>query len=183
MVMIFLESTFNGLYLIFYKEFENCFLMFTSFRKREIRELRHGRATTAKKCIRSVQKSVMRMRSSIVFFVAVVVGAELPLERFLSRDQQLCKLIGTKEGFYIRKRFNPHRTGLEHGRRYVRWKCRIRKEWGQQWDNFLWINTFKTQNFDCGKWRAKWPNFILNGQPSFGNPFLKVVCYASLQWK
>ena len=25
--------------------------------------------------------------------------------------------------------------------------------------------------------------FILNGQPSFGNPFLKVVCYASLQWK
>ena len=121
--MIFLESNFKGLYLIFYKEFENCFLMFTSFRKREIRELRRGRATTAKKCIRSVQKSVMRMRSSIVFFVAivvVVVGAELPLERFLSRDQQLCKLIGTKEGFYIRKRFNPHRTGLEHGRRYVR---------------------------------------------------------------
>lgn len=186
MVMIFLESNFKGLYLIFYKEFENCFLMFTSFRKREIRELRHGRATTAKKCIRSVQKSVMRMRSSIVFFVAVVVvvvGAELPLERFLSRDQQLCKLIGTKEGFYIRKRFNPHRTGLEHGRRYVRWNCRIRKEWGQQWDNFLWINTLKTQNFDCGIWRAKWPNFILNGQPSFGNPFLKVVCYASLQWK
>lgn len=164
----------------------SCFLMFTAFRKREIRELRHGRATTAKKCIRSVQKSVMRMRSSIVFFVVVVVvvvAAELPWERFLSRDQQLCKLIGTKEGFYIRKRFNPHRTGLEHGRRYVRWKCRIRKEWGQQWDNFLWINTFKTQNFDCGKWRAKWPNFILNGQPSFGNPFLKVVCYASLQWK
>ena len=126
---------------------------------------------------RSVQKSVMRMQSSIVFFVAVVVvvvAAELPLEPFLSRDQPLCKLIGTKERLYIRKRFNPHRTGLEHGRRYVGWKCRIRKEWGQQWDNFLWINTFKTQNFDCGKWRAKWPNFILNGQPSFGNPFIKV---------
>ena len=71
---------------------------------------------------RSVQKSVMRMQSSIVFFVAVVVvvvAAELPLEPFLSRDQPLCKLIGTKERFYIRKRFNPHRTGLEHGRRYV----------------------------------------------------------------
>ena len=39
-----------GLYLIFYKEFENCFLMFTSFRKREIKQLRRGRATTAKKC-------------------------------------------------------------------------------------------------------------------------------------
>ena len=67
---------------------------------------------------RNVQKSLMRMRSSIVFFVAVVVpvvATELPL----SRDQQLCKFIGTKEGFYIRKRFNPHRTGLEHGRRYV----------------------------------------------------------------
>ena len=65
---------------------------------------------------RSVQKSVMRMQSSIAFFVAVVVvvAAELPLERFLSRDQQQCKFIGTKE------RFNSHRTGLEHGRRYVR---------------------------------------------------------------
>ena len=48
--MSFLESNFMGLYLIFYKEFENCFLMFTSFRKREIKQLRRGRATTAKKC-------------------------------------------------------------------------------------------------------------------------------------
>ena len=64
---------------------------------------------------RNVQKSVMHMQSSIALLVAVVVvAAELPLGRFLSRDQQLCKLIGTKE------RFNSLRTGLEHGRRYVR---------------------------------------------------------------
>ena len=47
---------------------------------------------------RSLQKSLMRMRSSIVFFLAVVVpvvAAELPL----SRDQQLCKLLEQKKDF------------------------------------------------------------------------------------
>ena len=36
------------------------------------------------------------------------------VERFYSRGQQLCKFIGTKESFYIRKRFNTKRIGLEH---------------------------------------------------------------------
>ena len=40
---------------------------------------------------------------------------------FRSRDQLLCKFIGTKESVYIRKEFNSHKTGLEHqhGRRDV----------------------------------------------------------------
>ena len=176
MVMIFLESNFKGLYLIFFAK--NSKTVFSCSRPSENVKL-GSYVVVVQRRQRSVQKSVMRMHSSVVFFVAVVVvvvAAELPWERFLSRDQQPCKLTGTKEGFYIRKRFNAHKTGLQHGRRYVRWKCRIRKEWGQQWDNFLWINTFRTQNFDCGKWRAKWPNFILYGQPSFGNPFIKVFC-------
>ena len=43
------------------------------------------------------------------------------IDRFHSRGQQLCKFIGTKESFYIRKEFNPHRIGLVHqnGRRFV----------------------------------------------------------------
>ena len=46
------------------------------------------------------------------------------IERFHSRDQHLCKFIGTKESFYIRKEFNSHRIGLEHqyGCRDVMWK-------------------------------------------------------------
>ena len=45
-------------------------------------------------------------------------------QRFHSRGQQLCKLIGAEESFYIRKRFSSHRTGLEHlehqhGRRFI----------------------------------------------------------------
>ena len=37
------------------------------------------------------------------------------------RRQQLCKFIGTKESFYIRKEFNSHRVGLVHqnGRRFI----------------------------------------------------------------
>ena len=35
-------------------------------------------------------------------------------ECFSSRGQQLCKCIGTKRRFYIRKRFNSHRIGLWH---------------------------------------------------------------------
>ena len=40
---------------------------------------------------------------------------------FHSRDQHLCKFIGTKESVYIRKEFNSHRTGLGHlyGRRFI----------------------------------------------------------------
>ena len=44
-------------------------------------------------------------------------------EGFHSRGQKLCKLIGTKESvtFYISKRFNSPRIGLEHlhGRRFI----------------------------------------------------------------
>ena len=43
------------------------------------------------------------------------------VECFYSRGQQLCKFIGTKESFYIRKSFNTKRIGLEdqHGRRFI----------------------------------------------------------------
>ena len=33
---------------------------------------------------------------------------------FQSRDQHLCKFIGTKESVYMRKEFKSHRTGLGH---------------------------------------------------------------------
>ena len=36
------------------------------------------------------------------------------IERFHSRVQHLCKFIGRKESFYIRKEFNSHRIGLRH---------------------------------------------------------------------
>ena len=43
------------------------------------------------------------------------------IECFHSRDQHLCKFIGTKESVYIRKEFNSHRTSLghQHGRRFI----------------------------------------------------------------
>ena len=43
------------------------------------------------------------------------------IERFHSRDQHLCKFVGTKESVYIRKEINSHRIGLEHqhGRRFI----------------------------------------------------------------
>ena len=60
-------------------------------------------------------------------------------ELFHSRDQHLCKFMGTKESVYRREEFNSQRIGLEHqygrrfivlehqyGRRDVRWKRSIR---------------------------------------------------------
>ena len=41
---------------------------------------------------------------SLIFFI----------KPFHSRDQQLCKFIGTKRGFYIKRRFNSHRISLGH---------------------------------------------------------------------
>ena len=43
------------------------------------------------------------------------------IERFHSRDQDLCKFIETKGRVYIRKEFNSLRIGLEHqhGRRFI----------------------------------------------------------------
>ena len=43
------------------------------------------------------------------------------IECFHSRDQHLCKFIGTKESVCIRKEFNSRGTGLghQHGRRFI----------------------------------------------------------------
>ena len=45
----------------------------------------------------------------------------LCMERIHSRGQHLCKFMGTKEMFYIRKESNPQRICLEnqHGRRFI----------------------------------------------------------------
>ena len=45
----------------------------------------------------------------------------MTIERFHSRDQRLCKFMGTKESVYIRKEINSHRIGLghQHGRRFI----------------------------------------------------------------
>ena len=66
--------------------------------------------------------------------------------RFHSRDQHLCKFMGTKESVYIRKEINSHRIGLEHqhgrrfivlerqyGRRDVMWKRSIVWKYGNSW--------------------------------------------------
>ena len=52
------------------------------------------------------------------------------IECFHSRDQHICKFIGTRESIYKRKEFNSHRTRLEHqcGRRDVMWKRSIIKD-------------------------------------------------------
>ena len=44
-----------------------------------------------------------------------------PFERFHSRDQHLCKFVGTKEIVYLRKEFSSHRICLkhQHGRRFI----------------------------------------------------------------
>ena len=44
-----------------------------------------------------------------------------PIEPFQSREQQLCKIIGTKGSVYIRNMMNSHRIGLvcQHGRRFI----------------------------------------------------------------
>ena len=50
------------------------------------------------------------------------------IDRFRSRGQQLCKLLGIKESFYMWKEFNSHRIFVVHkyGRRDVMWKRSIR---------------------------------------------------------
>ena len=47
----------------------------------------------------------------------------ISIERFHSRGHHLCKFIGTKENFRIRKESNSHRIGLghQHGRRFIVW--------------------------------------------------------------
>ena len=44
-----------------------------------------------------------------------------PIDHFYARDQWLCKFGGTKEGFFVRKFFNPHRIFWvrPHGRRFI----------------------------------------------------------------
>ena len=67
------------------------------------------------------------------------------IECFHSRDQHLCKFIGTKESVCIRKEFHSHRigSGHQHGRRFivlghqygrrdVMWKHSIANSSGQQ---------------------------------------------------
>lgn len=44
-----------------------------------------------------------------------------PIDLFHACDQWLCKFRGTKEGFFVRKFFNPHRIFWvrPHGRRFI----------------------------------------------------------------
>ena len=62
-----------------------------------------------------------RQVSHLKFLLNYLMLKPFCIERFHSRDQHLCKFIGTKESVYIRKEFISHRIGLEHqhGRRDV----------------------------------------------------------------
>ena len=42
------------------------------------------------------------------------LSVNIATDRFLSRGLQLCKFLGTKESFYMRKQFNHHRPFLVH---------------------------------------------------------------------
>ena len=70
--------------------------------------------------------------------MVMVIAVTIVIERFHSRGQHLCKLIGTKKSVCIRKEVNSHRTDLGHqhsrhlivlghqyGRRDVMWKHSI----------------------------------------------------------
>jgi len=68
-------------------------------------------------------------------------------ERFLSRGQQPCKFIGTKESVFIWKEFNSHnhRNGLghQHGRRFIV----LRRQYGRchvMWKHFIPDSPWKT---------------------------------------
>jgi len=76
------------------------------------------------------------------------------IERFHSRDQHLCKFIGTKESLCIRKEFNSHRIGLghQHDRRFIvlghQYGCR----------DVMWKHY---SNVPCQMW-TRWSNFSLS---------------------
>ena len=65
-------------------------------------------------------KGVLRHLSRLAHTRKTYVLFE-PIECFHSRDQHLCKFIGTKESVCIRKEFNSQRIGLghQHGRRFI----------------------------------------------------------------
>jgi len=50
--------------------------------------------------------------TSKYYYVVHASTCNFKIERFHSRGQQLCKFIGTKESFYIRKEFNSTPKGL-----------------------------------------------------------------------
>ena len=81
----------------------------------------------------------VRVYSQQCFTVNYKPGIAISIERFHSRGQHLCKFVGTKESFYVRKEFNSHGKDLEqqhgrcfivfehqYGRRDVMWKHSIR---------------------------------------------------------
>ena len=92
----------------------------------------------SKRWLWSFRKSVRHFpREQLLHDVTTVLKFR-DIERFHSRDQHLCKFMGTKESVYIREEINSHRIDLEHqhgcrfivlghqyGRREVMWKRSI----------------------------------------------------------
>ena len=64
-------------------------------------------------CFDSIVRSVIGWKISRHF--------SQPIDRFQSRGQQLCKLLGVKESFNMWKEFNSHRIFFvhKHGRRVI----------------------------------------------------------------
>ena len=68
------------------------------------------------KCVQSIVSTYCQQRrekflTSRVFTVSIQFKLK-PIQRFHSRDQHLCKSIGTKKSVCIRKEFNSHRIGF-----------------------------------------------------------------------
>ena len=79
-----------------------------------------------------------------------------------SRGQHLCKFVGTKEIFYIRKEINSHRICLEHhhGRRFIA----LEHQYGRR--EVMWI-----------RFMGEWVIFNRNGICQTFFPLVK-LCYA-----
>ena len=75
-------------------------------------------------CLPSVISNLKNNKSELRKTVRPTGFKKTTIERIHSRDQHLCKFMGTKESFYIRKESNSYRICLEHqyGRRDVMWK-------------------------------------------------------------
>ena len=51
---------------------------------------------------------------TLKYSLFIISNSFRSIDRFHSRGQGLCKFLGAKQGFYMRKAFNPHRIFLVH---------------------------------------------------------------------
>ena len=87
----------------------------------------------------------VKKRHKIIPKVSKTVWVLTIIECFHSRDQNLCKFIGTKESICIRREFNSHRIGLghQHGRRFIV----LGHQYGRR--DVMWKHSITYRNQGC----------------------------------